>query len=76
MSTTSPLLIKRGTPVRTTKADASSSGGWSDAALADRKWDMQGVVTDHSDSHGLCYEIMHEDGTVGWYDPSEFEVLQ
>ena len=30
-----------------------------------------GVVTDSSDSHGLCFEVEHEDGTSAWYNPDE-----
>jgi hypothetical protein len=29
----------------------------------------------HHDSHGLCYDVRHDDGTEGCYDPSEFEVI-
>lgn len=30
-----------------------------------------GIIVAHSDSHGLCFEVDHEDGSSGWYDPDE-----
>lgn len=30
-----------------------------------------GVITRHSDSHGLCFEVLHKDGSTAWYDPDE-----
>lgn len=32
-----------------------------------------GVVIGHSDSHGLCWQVRHDDGTVGFYDSDELE---
>jgi hypothetical protein len=40
-----------------------------------RKWGLQGVVRSSHDSHGLCYEVVHEDGTFGCYDPDEIEII-
>lgn len=40
-----------------------------------RKWGVQGTILMHHDSHGLCYDVRHDDGTEGCYDPGEFEVL-
>lgn len=74
MSATYPP-IAIGTRVKTTKENASLRGEWAPEAIAKRKWGMDGVVSDHSDAHGLCYEVYHADKTHGWYDPSEFEVL-
>lgn len=30
-----------------------------------------GIITDYHNSHGLCFEVQHEDGTKAWYDPAE-----
>jgi len=63
-----------GTKVRTTKPFWSGRDLIGEA-LASRKWGVKGTILKHHDSHGLCYEVQHEDGTVGHYDPSELEVL-
>lgn len=52
--------IKYGTRVVTTEANPEIDD-WNEEVLHDRQWGV----------HGLCYEVRHEDGTVGHYDPSE-----
>jgi len=39
------------------------------------KWGVEGVVLDHHDSHGLCYDVRHDDGSFCCYDPDEIEKL-
>jgi hypothetical protein len=35
-----------------------------------------GVIQRYSNSHGLCYEVLHEDdGTTAWYAPGELTEL-
>lgn len=34
-----------------------------------------GRVFTHSNSHGVCYGVRHEDGTTAWYEPDELEAL-
>ena len=66
--------INVGTEVVTTEANDSVIG-WTEEALASRKWGMAGFVIDHHDSHGLSYVVRHQDDhSVGHYDPSELEV--
>ncbi len=37
-----------------------------------RRWGVGGVIIAHHDSHGLCYDVKHDDdGSVGTYDPDE-----
>jgi hypothetical protein len=67
--------ISRGTKVRTTQANMSLRNEWTDEAWKERQWGVQGTVVSHSDAHGLCYEVLHPDSTVGFYDPSEIEVV-
>jgi hypothetical protein len=70
-----PIFI--GTSVRTTAPNMSMREEWTDEGWAERKWGMQGeVITHRNDSHGLCYDVQHKDGTVGCYDPSELEVIE
>jgi hypothetical protein len=39
-----------------------------------RKWGVKGVIIASHDSHGLCYEVEHEDGTIGAYTPREIKL--
>jgi len=32
---------------------------------------QRGVITNYSNSHGLCYQVRHDDGTAAWYEPEE-----
>lgn len=66
--------ISNGTLVKTTSSNTPDSD-WTSEALANRRWSVHGKVLTHHDSHGLCYEVRHSDGTVGAYDPSELEVV-
>jgi len=67
--------ISPGTPVRTTEPNMSKRGEWTDEGWASKKWGVQGTVITHHDSHGLCYDVRHEDGTQSCYDPSELDVV-
>lgn len=63
-----------GTRVRTTKKNTPDRE-WMPEALTARKWGVAGTIIMHHDSHGLCYDVRHDNGTEGCYDPSEFEVV-
>ena len=69
-------LISPETVVKTTQPNWELRGEWTDKGWAERKWNVEGKVITHHDSHGLCYDVRHPDGTVGCYDPSELEVIQ
>lgn len=66
--------IDPGTKVRTTQPNLEKKLEWTTEGLASKKWGVRGTVLTHHDSHGLCYDVRHEDGTKGCYDPSELEV--
>jgi len=66
--------ISDGTRVITTQCNPDIND-WSEEALATRQWGVLGSVIKHHDSHGLCYAILHADGTTGYYDPTEFRAL-
>jgi hypothetical protein len=76
MTTAAYPPIAPGTVVRTTQPDMSLRGEWTDEGWAKRKWGVRGNVVTHHDSHGLCYDVRHEDGSVGCYNPSELEVVE
>ncbi len=67
--------IARGTSVKTTEANLSKRAEWTNEGWNKRQWQVIGTVGVHHDSHGLCYEVMHPDGTVACYNPTEIEVL-
>lgn len=62
--------ISHGTKVVTTVANPKIDD-WNEG-VERRQWGVKGVIINHHDSHGLCYDIQHGDGTVGCYDPTEF----
>ena len=68
--------IKPDTQVKTTQPNSDMLNGWSKEALLERRWDVSGVVFSHHDSHGLCYGVRHDDGSTGYYDPSELEITR
>jgi len=39
--------------------------------IAARRPNSIGAIIGHSDSHGLCYYVRHQDGTKAYYDPDE-----
>ncbi len=67
--------ISPGTRVHTTCANNALRKDWTEEAWDSRQWGVRGKVRTHHDSHGLSYEVMHPDGSIGHYDPSEIEVL-
>ena len=63
------------TPVRTTHKSTPDSD-WSAKDQKNRKWGVMGTIINHHDANGFFYEIEHVDGTIGTYDPAEFEVIK
>ena len=39
------------------------------------QWGVEGTILRHSNSHGLCFLVLHTDGTEEWYDADELEVV-
>lgn len=68
--------IDQGTAVMTTKPNWSKREEWTDEGWARRKWGAQGKVIGHHDSHGLCYVVLHQDGTTASYDSSEIKIAK
>jgi hypothetical protein len=67
--------IGYGTWVKTTQPNQEKRKKWTDEGWAKRKWGVRGTIVAHHDSHGLCYDVLHKDGTTACYDPTEFEVV-
>lgn len=68
-------LIEVWASVKTTKEDPSDADSWTEKARSRRRWGVRGTVIACHNSHGLCYDVEHSDGTVGCYNPTELEVL-
>lgn len=64
-----------GVRVKTLTPDLSKRSDWTEAAWRSKRAGMTGKIVQHYDAHGLCYEIYHDDGTIGYYAPEELEVL-
>lgn len=69
-----PGRLAIGTRVCTQQPDVPTTG-WTAGALEARKWGVEGTVIAEHDSHGLCYDVRHDDGTQGCYEPSELVLL-
>ena len=65
--------LPNGTKVITTKHAGSTD--WSNPNRPDAKWGVTGVIIGHSDSHGLVYQVKHNNGGIGWYEPEELNSL-
>lgn len=59
-----------GDKVVTVKPECESTD-WLPEALNNRKWNMNGVIIKHSDSHGLIFQVQYSDGKTGWFEPGE-----
>jgi len=59
-----------GDKVKTILTDKISDD-WLPEALPKRKFGVLGVIVAEHNSHGECYEVQHDDGTIGSYDPWE-----
>ncbi len=75
MTTEKSSLISEGTEVRTTEANYDKRDEWTDKAWKSRQWGVQGVVVLYNDNQEPYYEVRHPDGSTGWYDHSELEVV-
>ncbi len=66
--------LSPGVKVSTTSAAPGAEKEYTAEAQARRRWGISGKIINHHDSHGLCYEVEHDDRSVGVYDPAEFMV--
>jgi len=44
---------------------------WTAEALATRRWYVKGEIIRYHDSHGITFEVRHDDGTIGHYEDHE-----
>ena len=65
-------MLKSGTLVRTWQD--SGADDW--IGRTNCQWGMLSRIVRHSDSHGLCYLVVHiHDDTEEWYNPEELKVM-
>lgn len=70
----SERIWEKGTRVKTVAVESPSTD-WTEEGKRSRKFGITGSVITHHDSHGFCYDVRHDDGTDGCYDPEELELL-
>ncbi len=59
-----------------TMAVENPPADWTAEAVARRRFGVTGVVVQHHDSHGLCFDVRHDDDdTVGCYEERELNRL-
>lgn len=64
-----------GTKIFTWGQNEGLHNEWTPEELAKRRWREEGVIVRHRDyPNGIYYDVIHQDGTIGSYDLSEFEV--
>jgi hypothetical protein len=73
--TGSETLLVNDTRVRTTREIPEVAETYTEEGKKKRKWGVKGRIISFSDAHGLSYEVTHDDGTTGCYDPGELEVI-
>jgi hypothetical protein len=67
--------ISPGTRIRTKEPNEALKREWSVEGWKSKRPHALGtVVKHHDDGHGLFYDVLHDDGSIGHYDPSELEV--
>lgn len=70
------LAFQKGDRVRTAKT--LGARGWTELGIKQRRPNVTGVITDLSNSHGLCFRV-DIDGNCGgghaYYDPHELTHL-
>lgn len=71
-----PVEITSGSTVRTQFSEEVNRDDWTEVGWERKRWGVEGIVTGEHNSHGLCYDVTHEDGTKATYDPLELEVLE
>jgi len=53
----------------------SGSRDWSLFSQArQRRWGVSGTIVGRSDAHGLCFEVIYDDGGYDWFEPEELEL--
>lgn len=72
---TNSNVLGEGSRVVTVQSDRVSND-WMPEAHIRRKFGVMGVIIAEHNSHGLCYDVKHSDGTVGCYDPWELVVVK
>jgi len=40
-----------------------------------RRWGAKGTIKQYSNSHGLCFDVEHDDGVLGYYEPDELKLI-
>jgi len=49
--------------------------GYERGARSGNVWGMTGRIAQLHTGHGMCYQVQHDDGSTGMYEPEELEVV-
>lgn len=75
-TTTEQKRLSVQTKVKTLQANERLRKEFTAEGWESRRWGVRGTIIKIHDSHGLCYQVLHEDGSIGYYDPTEIEELE
>ena len=50
--------------------------GYNEGARDNCKWGVKGTIVEVHDSHGLCYIVLHTDGSRAPYEPEELKEIK
>ena len=68
-------ILNCGTRVLTTTPLPGKEKEWALKTRKNRRWGCPGIIVMYHDSHGLYYDVKHDDGgPIASYDPREFIV--
>lgn len=67
-------ILPNGTRVKTLSPKVEDKE-WTFDIAKTRKWNIKGSITGNYKGHGLCYRVMHDDGTESFYDPQELRII-
>lgn len=56
--------------------ERDDSNAWVDGAREKCRWGEKGTIITYSNSHGLCFEVHHDEGGMAWYNPGELQLIQ
>lgn len=65
-----PVTIVR---VKTVRSNPANDREYT--AEANRRWGVKGTLVQYSNSHGLCFQVRHDDGSLGAYEPDELRLI-
>lgn len=60
---------------RVSVGELDGSRDWTPEAMVLRRPFISGRVVAHSDAHGLCFQVVIDDGGYAWYNEGELTMI-